>query len=240
MWMGWAGYWLMLIGTLMAAFEILAGNATVLYTFYAPLKASPFFYIGSTLLVIGTWCVGVEVIENASTGCSANNPGQALPLPLYCATVTMVMWFIATIGVAIEMLFFLIPWSLGWVDKVDVAETRLLFWYFGHPLVYFWIMGAYLIWYNMIPTTYQGKVFSDPLTRLAFLFLLLLSTPVGLHHQYLDPGINATFKWVHGMLTYGVAIPSFMTAFALFASFEMHAARRQARLHRDGAESAMG
>ncbi len=64
----------------------------------------------------------------------------------------------------------------------------MLFWYFGHPLVYFWIMGAYVIWYNMIPTTYGGKVFSDPLTRLAFILLLLFSTPVGIHHQFLEPG----------------------------------------------------
>ena len=41
--------------------------------------------------------------------------------------------------------------------------TRMFFWYFGHPLVYFWIMGAYIIWYNIIPTRYGGNVFSDGL-----------------------------------------------------------------------------
>src|ERR1700751_4788934 len=46
--MGWIGWVTMLAGTVMAAFEILAGNASVLYTFYAPLKASPFFYLGAT------------------------------------------------------------------------------------------------------------------------------------------------------------------------------------------------
>lgn len=224
LWVAWIGYWTMLIGTLMAAFEILAGNATVLYTFYAPMKAHPAFYIGTTLIVIGTWIVGFEVIENAFWW-KRRHPGQALPLVLHGATITYFMWFIATIGVAIEMIFFLIPWSLGWVEKIDVEMTRMLFWYFGHPLVYFWIMGAYLIWYNMIPTTYKGKIFSDPLTRLAFIMLLLLSTPVGIHHQFLDPGIAAGWKWLHTVLTFGVAIPSFMTAFALFASFELAAKR---------------
>ena len=65
------------------------------------------------------------------------------------------MWFIATLGVAAEMLFFLIPWSLDWVPTVNVMFTRMLFWYFGHPLVYFWIMGAYLIWYNIVPRLLQ-------------------------------------------------------------------------------------
>ena len=31
----------------------------------------------------------------------------------------------------------------------------MLFWYFGHPLVYFWIMGAYLIWYTVVPADVQ-------------------------------------------------------------------------------------
>ena len=42
----------------------LKGDATVLYTFYAPLKASPWFYIGATLLVLGTWVVAFEIFEN--------------------------------------------------------------------------------------------------------------------------------------------------------------------------------
>jgi len=134
------------------------------------------------------------------------------------------MWVIATLGVVAEM-GILIPWSLGWTPGVDVELTRMLFWYFGHPLVYFWIMGAYLVWYTIVPTTFGGRIFSDSLTRLSFLFLLLLSTPVGLHHQFLDPGIGAGWKWLHMALTYGVVIPSFMTAFALFATFEIAAAR---------------
>ncbi len=138
------------------------------------------------------------------------------------------MWFIATLGIAAESLGMLIPWSLGIVPTINVELSRMLFWYFGHPLVYFWIMGAYLLWYNVLPVTYGGKTFSDSLTRIAFLFLLILSTPVGLHHQFLEPGVSATWKWVHTFTTFGVVIPSFMTAFAIFASFEI-AARRQGR-----------
>ncbi|MBR7443171.1 cytochrome C, partial [Klebsiella pneumoniae] len=50
---GWAGWSLMVTGTLMAVVTILMNEASVLYTFYAPLKASPYFYIGSALLVVG-------------------------------------------------------------------------------------------------------------------------------------------------------------------------------------------
>ena len=42
----------MLIGTILAAYALLTNQASVLYTFYPPLKAHPTFYIGATLLVV--------------------------------------------------------------------------------------------------------------------------------------------------------------------------------------------
>ncbi|HEX8807229.1 MAG TPA: cbb3-type cytochrome c oxidase subunit I, partial [Candidatus Aquilonibacter sp.] len=217
----WLGWWMMLIGTATAAITILSGNATVLYTFYAPLKAAPPFYLGATLLVLGTWVVAYEIFENAFYFRRTTH-GTPLPLPVYMATATFLMWVIATLGVVAEMTL-LIPWSFGWTSGIDVMLTRMLFWYFGHPLVYFWIMGAYIIWYTIIPTRYGGHVFSDGLARLTFLMLLLLSTPVGIHHQFLEPGIDDRWKMLHMVTTYGVAIPSFLTAFAIFASFELAA-----------------
>ncbi len=221
---GWLAFWVMAIGSAMAAIAILSGSASVLYTFYAPLKASPWFYIGATLLVVGTWIVLIDLAGNA-LWFGRNHPGERLPLVVHGSVTTFVMWFIATLGVAAEMLFFLIPWSLNLVPTVNVMFTRMLFWYFGHPLVYFWIMGAYLIWYNIVPRLYNGRVFSDSLTRLTFILLLLLSTPVGLHHEFMEPGISSDWKWVHTMTTYGVVIPSILTAFAVFASFELAAQR---------------
>src|SRR5688500_9689976 len=47
--------WLMISGTLMAAWAMLAGKASVLYTFYPPLKAHPLFYLGAALLIVGSW-----------------------------------------------------------------------------------------------------------------------------------------------------------------------------------------
>ena len=225
--LAWTGWWVMIAGTLMAAFEILAGNATVLYTFYAPMKASPWFYIGATLLIVGTWIVAVDIFENV-VWFRKHNPGKPVPLPAFCAAATFLMWWIATLGVATETLVFLIPWSLGWTAGINVMATRLLFWYFGHPLVYFWIMGAYIIWYNIVPKFYDGNVFSDGLTRLTFILLLVLSTPVGIHHEFTEPGIAIQWKMLHTILTYSVVVPSLLTAFAIFASFEL-AARRQGK-----------
>src|SRR6516225_2724608 len=51
----WLSFGLMIVGTLLAAAAILSGTSSVLYTFYPPLRAHPAFYIGLTLVVVGSW-----------------------------------------------------------------------------------------------------------------------------------------------------------------------------------------
>jgi Cytochrome C and Quinol oxidase polypeptide I len=46
-----------------AVVVILAGKATVLYTFYPPLKAHRLFYIGLTLVVVGSWGWSVVMLR---------------------------------------------------------------------------------------------------------------------------------------------------------------------------------
>jgi cytochrome c oxidase subunit I len=61
------------------------------------------------------------------------------------------------------------------------------------------------------------------------MLFIVLSCPVGIHHQFADPGIAGGYKWLHGALTFLVAIPSFMTAFTLAASLEYAARLRGGR-----------
>ncbi|GIW12187.1 MAG: hypothetical protein KatS3mg061_3244 [Dehalococcoidia bacterium] len=81
------------------------------------------------------------------------------------ALVTMTMWTIASLGIAAEMLFLVLPWSLGLFGGVDPLLARTLFWFTGHPIVYFWLLPAYLSWYTMVPQQAGGRLFSDPMAR---------------------------------------------------------------------------
>ncbi|MGM0864799.1 MAG: b(o/a)3-type cytochrome-c oxidase subunit 1 [Bacillota bacterium] len=218
---GWLGFWVMLIGTIMSVVMILLNEATVLYTFYAPLQAHWIFYLGLTFVVVGSWLGGAGMIIKY-VSLRKENPGQPSPLLTFMAIINTVLWIVATIGVAGTVLFQLLPWSLGLVDRVDVLVSRTLFWYFGHPLVYFWLLPAYMAWYVIIPKIIGGKIFSDSLARLSFILFLLFSIPVGFHHQLVEPGIDAYWKFLQVVLTFMVVIPSLMTAFSLFATFEMY------------------
>ena len=139
---------------------------------------------------------------------------------------TFILWFIATIPVAVEILFLLLPWSLGWTKTVNVPLARMLFWFFGHPLVYFWLLPAYVMYYTMLPKLCGGKLYSDFAGRFTFLWFILFSAPVGLHHQFTEPGISSTWKYLHAFFTALVAIPSLATAFTISASME-HGAKAQ-------------
>ncbi len=169
---------------------------------------------------MGTWIWGGTVIATYR-GWRADHPDRPVPLAVHGILATIIVWLFATIGVAAEMLLQLIPWSLGWSDKIDPILARMLFWYFGHPLVYFWLLPAYVIWYTVLPRVAGGKLFSDPLGRMVFALFIVLSTPVGFHHQFMDPGISSGWKMLHTINTFGILFPSFVTAFTIVASLEV-------------------
>lgn len=216
---GWIGFWMMTVGTIMSATMVLLNEASVLYTFYAPLMAHPIFYFGLVFVVVGSWLDGAAMISTYIRW-KKQNKGQVGPLLSFMVVINNVLWITATLGVATTVLVQIIPWSLGWVDSINVLVSRTLFWYFGHPLVYFWLLPAYMAWYVVIPKVIGGKIFSDSLARLSFILFLLFSVPVGFHHQLMEPGIDPAWKFLQVILTFLVVIPSLMTAFSMFATFE--------------------
>jgi cytochrome c oxidase subunit 1 len=215
-----AAFWIAVIGTLTAAIPILTFKASVLYTFYPPLQAHPAFYIGLTLVVAASWVWSWNVVATWWS-LRRSDPTRPVSLAMHATTANAMLWLLCTLGVASEMLFQLIPWSLGWTATVDPLLARTLFWFTGHPLVYFWILPAYAVWYAVLPRESGGYLFSEPLGRMVFAYFLVISTPVGLHHQFQDPGIPASWKMVHTFLTMTISFPSLVTAFTICASLEV-------------------
>jgi len=226
--LAWTTFWLMTGGLVLAAIPLLGNAATVLFTFYPPMKAHWAFYVGLTLVVAATWLVTLNLVLTHRAW-RARNPDTRTPLAAFMALVTFVMWTIASLGLAAEMLVMLIPWSLGLVAGTDALLARVLFWYTGHPIVYFWLLPAYVSWYTLVPRQAGGKLFSDPLARVSFVLFLVLSTPLGFHHQFTDPGISEGWKLLHAFLTFTVFFPSLLTFFSVVASLENGARARGGR-----------
>lgn len=224
-WSQWTSWVLMIGGTLMSAWAMFTGKANVLYTFYPPLIAHWTFYFGLVLLVVGSLVpFFFDWIPNYIAW-KRENPDKKMPLAVFGIFVNHILWLIMVVPVAVELIFQLIPLSLGIVTDINPLLARTLFWFFGHPVVYFWLLPAYVMLYTMLPKLIspKGKLYSDTAARLAFILFLMFSLPVGLHHQFTDPGISNSWKLIHAFFTFLVALPSMVTAFTVAASMEYSA-----------------
>lgn len=218
--LAWGGFWLALIGVVMAAIPLLTGTASVLYTFYPPLQAHYLFYLGATLLVVGSW-VWCAIMLLMFYQWKKENPGRPVPLAMFATTANALLWLWTSVGVALEALFLLIPWSLGWTDTIDPGLARTLFAWTLHPIVYFWLIPAYIAFYVFVPKQAGSFLFSEEAARAAFIVLVVFSLPIGFHHLYMDPEQAKGWKMLHGIGTFVVTLPTFLTGFTVIASLEI-------------------
>ncbi|WP_078592508.1 cbb3-type cytochrome c oxidase subunit I [Evansella clarkii] len=222
--MAWIGFGMKIVGFVMAVIPILLNQATVMFTFYPPMAASPWFYIGLVFIVLGVWmCAFGAFIQVANW--RKNNKGQHLPIISYFATGVFVLLFFGSVPVAIEVLY-IIPWSIGWIETINVMLARTLFWAFGHTLVNIWYLTALSAWYVVVPKIIGGRRFSDTLTRLVIILLVIMNIPGGFHHQIVDPGIAESVKYMHVFMSLAIGFPSLMTAYAMFSVFEKTARKK--------------
>jgi cytochrome c oxidase subunit 1 len=218
--LAWIGFWLAAVGIVMAVVPIVMGKATVLYTFYPPLTGSVFYYLGVLLVVVGSW-LWVALMIWSMTDWKRDNPGAAVPLAMYATVANAILWLWTTGGVAVELLFQVIPASLGWTQTINVGLARTLFSWTLHPIVYFWLLPAYIAFYTMAPLAAGGRLYSDTMGRFSFVLFLLYSLPVGMHHLFMDPEHGTGFKFLQSMLTALVVAPTLLTIFTISASMEI-------------------
>ncbi|QMV42152.1 cbb3-type cytochrome c oxidase subunit I [Cohnella cholangitidis] len=216
--MAWTGFALKIVGFVFVVIPILMNKATVLYTFYPPMKASPYFYIGLVFIVLGVWMCAFGAFVQVAVW-RKNNRGKHVPILSFFATGVFVLLFFGSIGVTVEVLT-IIPWAFGWTKTINVMVSRTLFWSFGHTLVNIWFLTAVSAWYTIVPKIIGGRRFSDVLTRFVVIALVVTNIPGGFHHQIIDPGMSQALKFMHVFMSLIIAVPSMMTAFAMFSVFE--------------------
>ena len=216
----WAGFWLVIAGTLMAALTTASGKSSVLYTFYPPMIGSVFYYLGVVLVVVGSW-VWVALMSVNLRAWKKANPGATMPLAMFGNVAGAYLWAWTSVGAAVEILVLILPAALGFTDTINVGLARVLFSWTLHAIVYFWLMPAYIAFYTLFPRAIGGRLYSDTMGRVAFALFLVFSMPIGIHHLFADPQVGAGFKFVHAAMTAMVSIPTLLTVFTIVASAEI-------------------
>jgi cytochrome c oxidase subunit 1 len=221
----WFAFGLVIVGAVMAVTAVASGAASVLYTFYPPLIASPFYYVGIVLVVVGSWIWVVLTVVNLSAW-RKTNIGQPVPLAMYANVAGAYLWAWTSVGAALEIIFQILPVALGFKDTIDAGLARVLFSWTLHAIVYFWLMPTYIAFYAIVPRAIGGRLYSDVMARASFALFLVFAMPIGIHHLFADPEVGSGFKYVHSVFTGMVAIPTLLTVFTICASVEIAARLR--------------
>ena len=216
----WAGFWLVIAGTVLAAVTMALGKASVLYTFYPPMIGSPFYYLGVVLVVVGSW-VWVALMSINLAAWKRYNPGATIPLAVYGTVAGAYLWAWTSLGAAIEVLVLILPAALGLTDTINAGLARVFFSWTLHAIVYFWLIPAYVAFYAIVPRAIGGRLYSDTMGRVAFALFLVFSMPIGIHHLFADPQVGSGFKFVHAAMTGIVTVPTLLTVFTIVASVEI-------------------
>lgn len=224
----WAGFWLIVIGAIMAMVPVALGRASVLYTFYPPLIGSPFYYIGVVLVVVGSWIWVALMSVNLRVWRRAH-PGEPVPLAMFANVAGSYLWAWTAVGAALELLLQIIPVALGLKTTIDAGLARVFFSWTLHAIVYFWLIPSYIAYYVIVPRAIGGRLYSDTMARLAFILFLVVAMPIGIHHTFADPEVGAGFKFIHSAFTALVAVPTLLTVFTICASVEIAARLRGGR-----------
>lgn len=218
----WTANALVAVGALMAAGAVASGAASVLYTFYPPLIASPFYYIGTVLIVVGSWIwVGLMAV-NLRRWRKANE-GESVPLPMYANVAGAYLWAWTAVAAALEILLQILSVALGFKTTIAAGLARVPFSWTLHAIAYFWLMPAYIAFYVIVPRAISGRLHSDVMARLSCALFLVFAMPIGIHHLFADPQVGSGFKYVHSVFTAMVVIPTLLTVFTICASVEMAA-----------------
>jgi cytochrome c oxidase subunit 1 len=221
----WIGFWLVIVGTAMAAITIGLGKASVLYTFYPPMIARPTYYIGVVLVVVGSW-IWVALMSINLRAWKKAHPNETVPLAMFGNVAGAYLWAWTSVGAAVEVLVLILPASFGFTDTINAGLARVFFSWTLHAIVYFWLMPAYIAFYTIIPRAIGGRLYSDTMGRVAFALFLVFSMPIGIHHLFADPEVGAGFKFVHAAMTAMVSVPTLLTVFTIVASIEIAARLR--------------
>ncbi|HZZ89636.1 MAG TPA: cytochrome c oxidase subunit I [Caulobacteraceae bacterium] len=224
-------YWVYLFGGLMlwTAFFVNSGPDAGWFS-YVPL-AGPQYGIGKrsdiwaqmiTFTELSGLAVAVEIIV---TVFKMRAPGMTLdriPLFVWASLVTAFMIIFAMPAVMVSSTMLILDRLVGthffnWAEGGDALLWQHLFWFFGHPEVYFIFIPATGLVSAIVPTFARRQMFGYPALVLAIIATGFLSFGLWVHHMFVTglPRLGESFFTASSM---AVAIPSGIQIFCWIAT----------------------
>ncbi|MBM3567379.1 MAG: cytochrome C oxidase subunit I [Alphaproteobacteria bacterium] len=218
---GWVGYWLMLVGAVLANIAVLQGDSTVMFTSYVPMKAAPHFYLGLIVFAVGA-LIGVFVFFATLVVAKDENTYEgSVPLVTFGAiTAAVIAVFTIVSGAIILIPTFL--WSIGLIGYIDPLVYKVVWWGMGHSSQQINVSAHVAVWYAIAALVLGAKPLSEKVSRVAFLFYILFLQLASAHHLLAEPGMSegwkvfntsyAMYLAVLGSMIHGLTVPGSIEA----------------------------
>jgi cytochrome c oxidase subunit 1 len=212
------------VGAALLVAAVVLDRAAVSVTFSPPLDAGAVFYLGAVLMVASVWAASANLIMTVRAW-RRDHPRERLPLLAFASLVVLLAWDLATIGIGVELVVFLLPWSLGLTGTVDPLLDRILFWFTAPTHPSFFVLPAAVSWLVLLPHQLAAPRVRSTAVRAVFVAMMVLGVPGGLAAQAADPGVDENLKLLH--VAFGLAglLPLVAAGWLVVSSLEERARR---------------
>jgi heme bearing subunit I of the terminal oxidase len=196
--------------------------------FYSPLGVrglssyviSPLWYIGWVLLCAGVIIWSAWVILHLRDWWVAHHGlkgTERLPpfLLFILATVILIpLGYVTVLASAVWDLF-----NYFGVGPVAPLLNQLVFWFFGHAIVYLLFLIPIVAYYLLVPIFAKRPVYSYRFAFVAAVMFTVLTPILAIHHLYLT-SLPAWSAWLTMVLTFVIVIPSAITFFTVWMTLK--------------------
>jgi cytochrome c oxidase subunit I len=218
--LGWAGFWLMVLGSGMSEVIMWMGKADVLLSSYVPLRAHPLYYLGIILFAVGALITTILFFAALVVAKRERTYQGSVPLVTYGALTAAIIAVITLgHGAAIYIPTFL--WSMG-LMAVDPQIYRMVWWALGHSSQQINVAVMVSIWYMLAAFTVGGVVINEKISRSAFVLYVLFISMASAHHLLVDPGFSSAWKVMNtSYFMYMAVLASLIHGFTVPAGIEL-------------------
>lgn len=189
----WVGFALMLIGVVVNNMAVASGDASVMMTSYVPMPANPNFYLGLILFAVGALIGCFVFLGTLVIAKDEKTYEGSIPLVTFGALTACII-AVYTIACGAIVLVPTWLWSLGFINHIDAAMYRIMWWAFGHASQQINVAAHVAVWYAIAAIVFGARPLSEKVSRMAFFLYIAFLQLAAAHHLLVDPGLSPTWK----------------------------------------------
>ncbi len=179
---------------------------------------SPLWFLGWLTLVAGVllwagWMVAMIRRWYRSWIGGAHRVPGGFPVFLWFVVGTLVLVPLTYVPVAIATIWDIGAAYAGWA--LDPLANQVIFWMFGHGIVYLLFLLPILALYLLIPILARRPLYSYRFSVVSAVLFVVLTPLLGIHHLYLT-ALPGWATWLTMAFSFAIVLPSAITFFSLW------------------------